>query len=312
MLASILRFRMTVRESRVLLVKNRKRISALSASHLVLMVFFLVGYLVVAYATHHDIQSIGVLFVGAIFFFGAVFVFLGISLQSEMLSSILSHHDDLLTSNRQLRETESVTIFALAYQAELRDHETGAHIERTAQYVKLIAEWLAEMPELQSYLTPEYIFDLVKAAPLHDIGKVGIPDSILLKPGRLTPDEFEVIKKHCEYGAQVLEIADEKLTFQSFLKIAIQIVLAHHEKWDGTGYPKGLKGEEIPLSARIMALADVYDALRSCRCYKPCLPHEDAVKIILAARGQQFDPAVVDAFLGVEGQFEKVASDESG
>jgi HD-GYP domain-containing protein (c-di-GMP phosphodiesterase class II) len=213
-------------------------------------------------------------------------------------------HDELIM-------TQDVTIFALAYQAELRDQETGKHLERTAVYVRLLGEELSRTPEYRSYLTPEFISDLSKAAPLHDIGKVGVPDSILLKPGKLTPEEFALMKKHCEFGSRVLEQAAAKLPFQTFLSIAIQLALTHHERWDGSGYPKGLKGIEIPISGRIMALADVYDALRSKRVYKEAFPHQRCVEIIAGGRESQFDPAVVRAFTSQEAIFDKVSKELS-
>jgi response regulator RpfG family c-di-GMP phosphodiesterase len=276
------------------------------------MTFFLVGYIIVFYSLSQGIRNASAFFVGVIFFFGAIFVFLGILLQSDMLSSIKSDHKDLIKSNEQLLQTESVTIFALAYQAELRDLETGRHVERTAQYVKLLAEKLSGLPKYQSYLSPVYISDLVKSAPLHDIGKVAIPDSILKKPGKLTPEEFEIMKQHCEYGTRVLKIADEKLSFRSFLKIAILMVSSHHEKWNGKGYPAGLQSEAIPLSGRIMALADVYDALRSDRCYKKGFSHEETCKIILNEKGTHFDPDIVDVFFTIEKNFQEISVNLAG
>jgi response regulator RpfG family c-di-GMP phosphodiesterase len=308
MLISTFIFRSTIKSSSSLLLKTKNKISFLSKLHQVLMIFFLIGYIVVAYCTHQGRDVLGHLFIGAIFFFGAIFVFLGVFLQSEMWSSIRLQIKELTKANQQLRQTESVTILALAYQAELRDQETGRHIERTSQYVKLLAEELSSLTKYQTYLTHMYISDLVKAAPLHDIGKVGIPDSILKKSGKLSSEEFEIMKKHCEYGTRVLKIADEKLGFQSFLKIAIQIAYSHHEKWNGKGYPKGLKGDEIPLSGRIMALADVYDALRTQRYYKKALSHDEVCKIILEEKGEHFDPDIVNAFLNVESGFFKISN----
>jgi HD-GYP domain-containing protein (c-di-GMP phosphodiesterase class II) len=203
----------------------------------------------------------------------------------------------------ELIETQDVTIFALAYQAELRDRQTGKHLERTSLYVRVLAQELALLPKYRRYLTPQYISDLQKSAPLHDIGKVGIPDSILLKPGRLTPDEMAQMRKHCEYGAKVLHFAQEKLKFQSFLSIALQLTLYHHEKWDGTGYPHGLAGEAIPVSGRIMALADNYDALRAERVYKASLPHQECRTIIQGLSGTHFDPEIVSAFQNREDLF---------
>ncbi|HUJ75881.1 MAG TPA: HD domain-containing phosphohydrolase, partial [bacterium] len=210
-------------------------------------------------------------------------------------------------TNLELRETQNVTIFALAYQAELRDKQTGRHLERTAEYVRILAEQLARLPAYRAYLTPGYVEDLVKAAPLHDIGKVGVSDSILLKPGTLLPEEMAEMRKHCDYGARVLRIAEEKLKFQSFLAIAIQLTLYHHEKWDGSGYPHGLRGEAIPLSGRIMALADNYDALRTARPYKKAFPHDECAPLIVSLSGVHFDPALVQAFVAREGDFRAIS-----
>ncbi len=209
----------------------------------------------------------------------------------------------------ELVETQDVTIFALAYQAELRDRQTGKHLERTAIYVRALGEEMAQLPAYRTYLTRTYLEDLVKSAPLHDIGKVGITDSILLKPGKLTPGERAEIERHCELGARVLRIAEEKLKFQSFLTLAIQLTLYHHEKWDGTGYPHRLAGESIPISGRIMALADNYDALRTARPYKGAFTHEETRQIILDQRGGHFDPALVEAFLRREAEFRRISED---
>ncbi|MBN2037219.1 MAG: HD domain-containing protein [Chitinispirillaceae bacterium] len=271
------------------------------------MMFFFLGYILVFYTFFQGTRHISMFFLGVIFFFGTIFVFLGILLHADMLTSLKVQHKEIAEANRQLLKTEGVTILALAYQAELRDLETGKHLERTAHYVQLIAEELARIPKYRTYLTQGYIADLVKSAPLHDIGKVAIPDSILKKPGKLTPEEFEIIKKHCEYGMKVLQMADEKLDFRSFLKIAIQIVSTHHEKWNGSGYPFGMKGESIPLSGRIMALADVYDALRSDRCYKKACSHEETCMIISHEKGEHFDPEIVDVFNGVEKKFREIS-----
>jgi len=273
-----------------------------------LMVFFLIGYLIVFFSLIYDIPIVNELLTGTIFFFGAVFVFTGIALQKNMLSLIRENYEKTIKQNEQLRQTEDVTIFALAYLAEIRDLETGKHLERTSQYVSILVKKLADLPKYSSYLTKRYIRDIVKSAPLHDIGKVGIPDSILKKNGKLTAEEFEIIKRHCEYGANILKTAEQKLGFESFLKIAIQLVMSHHERWDGLGYPHGLKENEIPLSARIMALADVYDALRSERCYKKALSHKKCCMIIKEEKGKQFDPDIVDAFLKTEQFFLEISN----
>lgn len=234
--------------------------------------------------------------------------FSGFTLYILLFIIFYKAYDRQRKTTQQLSQTQDVTILALAYQAELRDLETGNHIERTSRYVEILAQELRKHPKYKSYLSNRYISDLVKSAPLHDIGKVGIPDTILLKPGKLEPAEFDEIKRHCEYGAMILQKAEQKLTFQSFLRIAFQLVMYHHEKWDGTGYPHGLKAEDIPLSSRIMALSDVYDALRSKRHYKSALSHEESVKIICEEKGKHFDPLIVEAFLKKEKDFYMISS----
>ena len=307
MLISILKYNGTIRLANGLLSADKKAIHRLEKIHRILMCFFLCGYLVVLVSLIANLHIVGNIFTGMIFFFGAVFVFIGILLQSNMLLSIKQHLEEIVSKNKQLIQTENVTIFALAYLAEIRDQETGKHLERTCQYVKILADELSLLPKYRSYLTHDYISDIVKAAPLHDIGKVGVHDSILQKPGELTAEEFEFIKKHCEYGANILLAAEKKLDFRSFLTIAIKIIMAHHERWDGKGYPHGLKGEETPLSGRIMALADVYDALISKRCYKKAFSHKDACIIITNEKGKRFDPDVTEAFLRKEEEFEKIS-----
>lgn len=213
----------------------------------------------------------------------------------------------LEADRRTLLKTQEVTIFALAYQAELRDFATGRHLERTALYVELLARRMAKLPSYRDYLTPGYVGDLTRAAPLHDIGKVGIPDAVLLKPDKLTDAEFDIMKEHCVLGQKVLTMAAERLGFQSFLEIAIQITGGHHERWDGSGYPRQIAEGRIPVSARIMALADAYDAMRSERVYKPALPHEQVIGKILLQRGRQFDPDVVDSFVAIEHEFHRLS-----
>ena len=211
------------------------------------------------------------------------------------------------TINKHLRQTQDVTIFALGYQAELRDLETGKHIERTSAYVSILANELKKYKKYKAYITDDYISDLIRSAPLHDIGKVAIPDSILLKPGKLTEEEYRIMKSHPGHGSDILEKAEERISFPSFFKIAIQMSKYHHEKWDGSGYPSGLSGEDIPLSARIMALADVYDALSTARPYKQAFSHEKCLIIIKEERGQSFDPDLVDIFILKEKEFEEVS-----
>ncbi len=207
----------------------------------------------------------------------------------------------------EVHRTRDVTILTLASLAETRDNETGAHILRTQRYVKALAARLTGHPRFARTLDPETVDLLYKSAPLHDIGKVGIPDRILLKPGKLTDEEFEIMKTHAQLGAEALAVAEKELGTTSFLRIAREISLSHHEKWDGSGYPGGLKGDDIPASGRLMAVADVYDALISKRVYKPAFSHDKASGIIQEGRGAHFDPDVVEAFLKAEEDFKDIA-----
>lgn len=209
---------------------------------------------------------------------------------------------------KEVQAIQDVTILTLASLGETRDNETGKHIRRTQYYVKILADTLRHHPRFERQLSDEVIQLLFKSAPLHDIGKVGIPDHILLKAGKLTPEEFEVMKSHAKLGCEAIERAEQELgTEVCFLSFAKEIAHGHHEKWDGSGYPQGLVGDAIPLSARLMALADVYDALISKRVYKAAMTHEQAAAIILAGRGTHFDPDVVDAFIQVQAKFIETA-----
>ncbi|MGH8686356.1 MAG: response regulator [Burkholderiales bacterium] len=210
---------------------------------------------------------------------------------------------------RDVQVVQDVTIMAMASLAETRDNETGNHIRRTQNYVRVLAETLRKHPRFRSKLDDATIDMLYKSAPLHDIGKVGIPDAILLKPGKLTPEEFEVMKTHTTLGRDAIMAAERLINAPStFLRLAREIAHYHQEKWDGSGYPEGLAGEAIPMSARLMALADVYDALISRRVYKPPFPHDEAIAIITAGRDRHFDPDMVDAFVAVQQQFREIAS----
>jgi putative two-component system response regulator len=211
---------------------------------------------------------------------------------------------------RQNQMVQDVTMRALASLAEVRDNETGAHILRTQNYVRLLAEELAKDPQYASLLTPRTIDNYTKASPLHDIGKVGIPDHILHKPGKHTPEEWEIMKTHAKLGADAIwhALMDEEDRYAlDFLYISMEIANYHHEKWDGTGYPEGRSGNSIPLPARLMALADVFDALLSRRVYKPPFTLEVAAKIITEGRGTHFDPALVDAFQRRFEDFKEIA-----
>jgi len=213
--------------------------------------------------------------------------------------------------NRRLAENlmiQDASIMALASLASVRDTETGNHLLRTQGYVRALAEQLRGHPRHAAQLTPRYINSLAKSAPLHDIGKVGIPDHILLKPGRLTPEEWSIMQTHARLGSEAIEAAERDVAQPiEFLAIAKEITRCHHEKWDGSGYPAGLKGDAIPLSARLMALADVFDALSTRRPYKESMSMAQVTEMIVAGRGQHFDPDVVDAFLAVRDRFAEIA-----
>ena len=209
----------------------------------------------------------------------------------------------------EVAATRDVTIHAMASLAETRDDDTGNHIRRTQWHVKLLAERLRNHPRFADELDNDTTIELLfKSAPLHDIGKVGIPDRILLKPGRLEPDEMDYMKRHTTIGRDAIVKAEQHLKLEvPFLRLVKDIAYSHHEKWDGSGYPEGLAGDQIPLSARIMAVADVYDALSTRRVYKAAMPHKQTVAIILADRGRHFDPDIVSAFMEVADEFKQIA-----
>lgn len=200
-------------------------------------------------------------------------------------------------------ECRDVLIFSLAKLTEARDTETGAHLERIRGYSTLLARQLSKNRKYRDLIDNDFVALLHLTSPLHDIGKVGIPDSILLKPGPLSEDEFEVMKQHTVIGGHTLDAAAQAYPQAKYLKFARDIAVSHHERFDGTGYPHGKRGEEIPLCARIVAVADVYDALTSPRVYKPAYSHATARGIILEGRGTHFDPDMVDGFIACEAQF---------
>lgn len=216
---------------------------------------------------------------------------------------------ELLHEKEQVIAAQDVTITALCTLAEMRDNETGNHIRRTQRYVHSLASQLRNQPRFAEELNDETIGLLFKSAPLHDVGKVAIPDAILLKPGKLTADEWHIMMKHAEYGRDAMAQAENDFGESvGFLRYAREIAYGHHEKWNGSGYPQGLAGDAIPLSARIMAVADVYDALISKRVYKPAFTHEQAVSTIVEGRGTHFDPDIVDALLVVADEFLSIST----
>jgi putative two-component system response regulator len=207
---------------------------------------------------------------------------------------------------REIAEAQMATIFALAKLAESRDTETGQHLERVQILCSLLATEMSADPKYSATINDEYIHNIFHASPLHDIGKVAIPDNILLKPGKLTPQEFDVMKTHTTHGTQTLQLVLERHPSNAFIGMGIKIARSHHERWDGSGYPEGSTGHDIPLCARIMTIADCYDAMRSKRCYKKPFSHEESRDLIQGSGGQQFDPDVINAFNAVEDRFSDV------
>ena len=234
-------------------------------------------------------------------------------LMLKSAADFLRGKSDLLESEvarrtAEIQDLQDAMVLSMASLAETRDNETGNHLRRTQHYVKRLAEQLRCNPRHAADLDARCIDLLFKSAPLHDIGKVGIPDRILLKPARLDEAEFEIMKTHTTLGRDAIAHAEQALGHEvPFLRFAKEIALSHQEKWDGSGYPEGLAGETIPLSARLMALADVYDALISKRVYKPAFSHEDSVRMILEGSGTHFDPDVVQAFQVVQDDFRQIA-----
>src|SRR5512135_2843740 len=240
--------------------------------------------------------------------------------ENELLAQQLASMNGMLEHKVQERtaqlqhKTEEVsqirdaTIMAMASLAETRDDETGNHLRRTQKYIRSLGIQLRDQPRFRDFLTEDNIESMYKLAPLHDIGKVGIPDAILLKEGKLTPEEFETMKLHPQLGGNAIAVAESGLPTPSrFLHIAREIANGHHEKWDGSVYPLGLQGDALPISARLMAVSDVYDALISRRIYKQPLTHEEAVAYILQGKGKHFDPDVADAFYAIQEEFGLIA-----
>lgn len=205
---------------------------------------------------------------------------------------------------RMVNELQDAVSISIAELVECRDGETGGHIKRTKKYLKILANKMKELNLYPEVVDKNFIKDLLRAAPLHDIGKVGIKDSVLLKPSALSSDEIEYMKRHSILGGDTLQRAIDNTGFESFLYLARDMAYYHHEKWNGTGYPHGLKGKEIPLCARMMAIVDVYDALTAKRVYKEPIPHKKAVEMIKEDKGEAFDEQIVEAFLAAEGEFE--------
>jgi putative two-component system response regulator len=231
---------------------------------------------------------------------------------NELEQKVEERTAQLRDKSEEVANFRDVTIVAMGILAEVRDNETGNHLKRTQLYLRTLADKLRNHPRFNGFLAEDNIDALYKLAPLHDIGKVGIPDHILLKPGKLTDEEFAIMKTHPLLGGDVLAAAESNLPAPSrFLHIGHDITTGHHEKWDGSGYPAGLKGDAIPISARLMAVADVYDALISHRVYKKAFSHEEALAIITQGRGTHFDPDIVDAFVEIQDEFRRIAEQYS-
>jgi len=237
----------------------------------------------------------------------------GTHLKLAQLQSTLQHQnehlEELVTEKmEEIYSSQLSTIVALAKLAEHRDNDTGRHLERVQLYTRLLAEELRKEPLFSATITNVFVTNLFHATPLHDIGKVAIPDQILLKPGRLDPAEFEIMKTHSAVGAKTLAAVNSAYQNNTFLAIGHAITRSHHERWDGKGYPDGIAGEEIPLEARIMAIADVYDAIRSKRVYKADLSHDETMQIIRKGSGNQFDRSIVQALDSIEGEFHRISN----
>lgn len=228
-----------------------------------------------------------------------------IFLSSERLRRSLNNKVDQKES--QIDTLQNKIIISFADIIEARDGSTGQHVKRTSEYVEAILYELKREEDFDDILTPEYMHNIILSAPLHDIGKITIPDSILKKPGRLTDEEFEIIKRHTVNGKMLLEKSLGDLEDAAFLNIAKGVAAYHHECWDGSGYPYGLRGAEIPLAARIMTIADFFDAIVSKRCYKEAMSFDEAFDLIKQQRGKKFDPVITDAFLEIRKQIEVIA-----
>lgn len=236
---------------------------------------------------------------------------LGVHEQQEQYREALRQNNTRLEERVQeqvqaISSAQLAAIFAMSKLAESKDPETGAHLERMREYCRVLSIQLGKTDRYRARIDDQFVQTIYAASPLHDVGKVGVPDPVLLKPGKLDPHEWAVMKTHTSIGAQTLRAVDRQHPGNLFVRMGIEIAESHHEKWDGGGYPNGLAGEAIPLPARILALGDVYDALTSRRCYKDAFSHAQSRDIILQGRGSHFDPDVVDAFLETEDEFIRI------
>ena len=285
------------------------------------------GYLPVLVITADPNQKLHALQAGAKDFISKPFELTEVLIRVHNMLEVRLLHMDLKTTSialetlngnlqqlvqnqvHEISDAQIATIMAISKIAEARDDDTGKHLERTREYCRIIAQQLQTQPEYASMIDDVFVNNIFHASPLHDIGKVAIQDKILLKPGKLTPEEFEIIKTHTLHGAATLQLVHDQFSRNSFINMGIQIARSHHEKWDGSGYPDGLAGEEIPICAQIMALADVYDALLTKRCYKEAFSHKQSCEIIFEGRKKHFAPDIVDTFVILEQKFNRIHSE---
>ena len=226
-------------------------------------------------------------------------------------AQLVKMNAEMRDANEMLKKARSETVLGMATLSEYRDRATGLHLQRVSQLSRILADELRSRPPLDSYITDDYVEDLALSSVLHDISKVGVPDSVLLKPGRLTEEEFETVKAHTLVGGNALDAVEKRLDGRSFFTLGKQIAYYHHERWDGNGYPSGLSSDAIPLSARIVAVADTYDAITTDRVYRAALPHDEAMRRILKASGTQFDPRVVDALSACQSSIQQVIAEQT-
>jgi len=224
-------------------------------------------------------------------------------LQVELLSHTQDLEQRIAEQVKAMTVSQSATIFALAKLAQTRDDETGQHVERVSTFARALAERMRALGLHAGVLDEAFVEHIFQTASLHDIGKVGTPDAILLKPGKLTSEEFNIMKKHCGLGGDTLAAVLKRHPDNQFLRVGVEVARSHHEKWDGSGYPDALAGAAIPLAARIVALADFYDALTSKRCYRPAVSHEETCQLIAKGKGAHFDPDVADTFQALHAEF---------
>jgi adenylate cyclase len=278
-----------------ILVLRKKRYFALTMFFIISFIF---SYFLTLFAFKHGIYT------------SITYAWVPLILHFLMLGLIVLYlyNQEKKVYYKELSHSHSAALESMALVAGTKDFETGEHLNRTKEYMKLLAQHLRENGIYKNTLTHEFIDAIYHAAPLHDIGKVGIPDAILQKPGKLNTEEFTIMKNHPEIGMQIISNAMTSYNKNTFLNAAYNIAYYHHEKWDGSGYPIGLKKEEIPLEARLMAIVDVYDALTTERCYKEAYSFDKAETLIINERGRHFDPQIVDAFIKIKDKFRYISS----